>query len=339
MAAARALAAASAGLAALFAAHNADASFDLVNLGTNSFTIDSGVGIGSYEQTGYSLVFRDTVSLGNTQAGTFAERDWSGYESFGLRMTLTGENPELPFTVEFLDVNFESIAKYQGNTTGLSFVPTVAMLGLSVLGNENFSQVVGMQFTWDGEGSIDTSLTEVVGFGTPATGGLFIARAPGGFIFLTSTNEAAGIRLTPAGAWSTLSDSNAKTAVSSVDHRETLRKISELPVSAWAYKHQQNRRHVGPMAQDFHRAFGLGPDDKFLTAIDLDGVALSALKGLIEVLRDYRDRSAAQARRIAELEADFHELREMFGDNLPPAPQKATSTLFAPLLPPDPSRE
>ena len=147
----------------LSAADHADASFDLLNLGTNSFTIDSGISIGPYDQTGDSLVFSGNVSLGNTQAGTFAEQDWSGYESFGLRMTLTGENPELPFTVEFFDVNFESIAKYQGNTAGLSFVPTVAMLGLSMVGNENFSQVVGMQFTWDGEGSIDTRVTEVVG--------------------------------------------------------------------------------------------------------------------------------------------------------------------------------
>jgi len=302
----------------LSAAHHADASFDLVNLGTNSFTIDSAIGIGPYDQTADSLAFKGSVSLGNTQAGTFAARDWSGYESFGLRMTLTGENPELPFTVEFFDVKFDSIARYQGNTASLSFIPTVVMLGLSVLGNENFSQVVGMQFTWDGDATINNTLTEVVGFTAPATESLFIARSPGGFNFLTGTNETAGIRLTPAGSWSSLSDRNAKTGFSAVNHRETLQKIADLPVTTWEYKHQPGRRHVGPMAQDFQRAFGLGSDGRYISAIDMDGAALSAMKSLIEELRECRDRSAAQARQLAELEAEVRGLRDRMDNRIPP---------------------
>jgi hypothetical protein len=34
------------------------------------------------------------------------------------------------------------------------------------------------------------------------------------------------------------------------------------------------------MAQDFHAAFGVGPDDKHIATVDADGVALAAIQGL-----------------------------------------------------------
>ena len=39
-------------------------------------------------------------------------------------------------------------------------------------------------------------------------------------------------------------------------------------------------RHVGPMAQDFYAAFGVGEDDRDITSIDEDGVALAAIQAL-----------------------------------------------------------
>ena len=52
------------------------------------------------------------------------------------------------------------------------------------------------------------------------------------------------------------------------------------PVASWEYKHDPNRRYVGPMAQDFHAAFGVGDDPKGITTVDADGVALVAIQGL-----------------------------------------------------------
>jgi hypothetical protein len=34
------------------------------------------------------------------------------------------------------------------------------------------------------------------------------------------------------------------------------------------------------MAQDFHRAFGLGESPRYIATVDADGVALAAIKGL-----------------------------------------------------------
>jgi len=53
-----------------------------------------------------------------------------------------------------------------------------------------------------------------------------------------------------------------------------------LPIERWSYKSERGVRHVGPMAQDFYAAFRVGEDDKHITSIDEDGVALAAIKAL-----------------------------------------------------------
>ena len=48
----------------------------------------------------------------------------------------------------------------------------------------------------------------------------------------------------------------------------------------WSYTTERGVRHVGPMAQDFYAAFNVGEDDRHITSIDEDGVALAAIKAL-----------------------------------------------------------
>ena len=59
-------------------------------------------------------------------------------------------------------------------------------------------------------------------------------------------------------------------------------RLREVPVSSWNYLTQEEEvRHVGPMAQDFHAAYGLnGDDDRHLLSVDTNGVALAAIQGL-----------------------------------------------------------
>lgn len=316
---------------------SAKASFDLVNLGTDTFSIDPGATTADYSQTVDSLIFDGTFALGDTLGGTFAAQNWTAYETFGLRMSLTGTNSNLSFTVQFYDSTFAVINSYQGTTSGLSLAPIV-MLSLSLPGTTNFSSVAGMQFTWDAPGAINTSITEVVGF-APPTSGFFVACAPGGVKFLTGNNSVSPFDTTLASnstnwspptfamtslsasgaAWAVLSDSNAKTDVSVIDHRETLKKIAALPVTSWEYENDTGRVYLGPMAQDFHAAFQLGSDNKRITTIDTDGVALSALKGLIEELRERQECSAAQARKLNDLEAELRFLQNRLRNSLPPA--------------------
>jgi hypothetical protein len=52
------------------------------------------------------------------------------------------------------------------------------------------------------------------------------------------------------------------------------------------------------MAQDFRAAFGLGSDDKTITQVDVNGVALAAIQGLNAKLEA---KVAEQARELADL--------------------------------------
>ena len=63
---------------------------------------------------------------------------------------------------------------------------------------------------------------------------------------------------------------------------------------------------MGPMAQDFYAAFGLGSGDTTITSLDPDGVALAAIQGLNQKLTEElkrRDRENAELKtRLEKLE-------------------------------------
>ena len=76
------------------------------------------------------------------------------------------------------------------------------------------------------------------------------------------------------------SDRNAKKNFRPVNSREVLDKVASLSVSRWRFTNDLGGEHIGPMAQDFFAAFGVGPDDKHIATVDADGVALAAIQGL-----------------------------------------------------------
>jgi hypothetical protein len=110
----------------------------------------------------------------------------------------------------------------------------------------------------------------------------FLARAAGGFYLYSSASLKSGVKLAPgSGSWASLSDRASKTGIASVDDARILAKVAALPVSEWSYIEQGTGvRHLGPMAQDFRAAFGLGEDEKHISAVDEEGVALAAIKAL-----------------------------------------------------------
>jgi len=92
-----------------------------------------------------------------------------------------------------------------------------------------------------------------------------------------------------------------KTNVVPLDDAAVLDKVAALPVSEWSYTAERGVRHVGPMAQDFYAAFGVGEDDRHITSIDEDGVALAAIKAL-------HSENARLSSRLAKLEAKLDRL-------------------------------
>lgn len=106
-----------------------------------------------------------------------------------------------------------------------------------------------------------------------------------------------------AGDLSQLSDRNRKEELESVAPREILEKVAMLPISLWNYTEDADGvQHIGPMAQDFYAAFGLGRSDKQISALDADGVALSAIQGLYELIEEKDSRIAALEKRLLKLE-------------------------------------
>jgi hypothetical protein len=146
----------------------------------------------------------------------------------------------------------------------------------------------------------------------------FSARAIGGVRFVTAIDAGGGATwscLAVAGAgWACASDRNLKHGLVELDGREVLEKLAALPVYQWQPKGQNAHvLHYGPMAQDFHAAFGLGDDDKMIGMQDADGVALAAIKGLNAKLErsDVALRREVQSKdsEIAALKREMADLR------------------------------
>lgn len=85
-----------------------------------------------------------------------------------------------------------------------------------------------------------------------------------------------------ATAFVNTSDRNAKENFAPVSPVDVLNKVAALPITTWNFKSMNDGRHMGPMAQDFYAAFGLGGGDTTITSVDPDGVALAAIQGLNE---------------------------------------------------------
>ncbi len=137
-----------------------------------------------------------------------------------------------------------------------------------------------------------------------------MARAHGGFRFYTASGTSTGARLAPGGgSWTSLSDRNAKENIEPVDTIDVLERVTSLAVTTWNYKSQDaSIRHMGPMAQDFYSAFGLGEDDKGITAIDAEGVAFAAIQGLHQLVREREAELAAQRAEILAQEKEIANL-------------------------------
>lgn len=129
-------------------------------------------------------------------------------------------------------------------------------------------------------------------------------RASGGYRLFTDSTATTGAFLAAgSGSWTSMSDRNAKENFRATDAREVLEKVVALPMQTWNYKSQDaNIRHIGPMAQDFKAAFGLGESDTGISNVDADGVALAAIQGLNQKLEESRAENAELKKRFADLE-------------------------------------
>jgi trimeric autotransporter adhesin len=141
-----------------------------------------------------------------------------------------------------------------------------------------------------------------------------IDRTAGGSRLLIGTNGFVGIGTSSptnrlhvnggvsATAFVTTSDRNAKENFSPVLPTEVLAKVAALPITKWSFKEMKDGQHLGPMAQDFYAAFGLGGGETTITTVDADGVALAAIQGLNQKLEQKETEIAELKQRLEALE-------------------------------------
>jgi trimeric autotransporter adhesin len=119
-----------------------------------------------------------------------------------------------------------------------------------------------------------------------------------------------------ANSFHSTSDRNAKDNFAAISPAEILQKVTSLPISQWNFKGEhQDVQHIGPMAQDFHAAFGLdGADDKHISLTDEGGVALAAIQGLNQKLEATQQAVKAKDGEIQTLKQQNDSLAERLND-------------------------
>ena len=113
------------------------------------------------------------------------------------------------------------------------------------------------------------------------------------------------------------SDRNLKANFSTINPRFILDRLSTIPIQSWNYKSESDAvRHIGPMAQDFRAAFGLGKDDHTLNTVDVNGVTMASIQALYQMMQE-KDRqieqqelkNKAQSRQIEQLQVQLNQVK------------------------------
>lgn len=194
--------------------------------------------------------------------------------------------------------------------------------GFANLAGGQYSYAAGAGAVATNDGSFvwaDASSTNAV---RSAANNQLTARCAGGIRFFANSTATIGVKLAAGGnAWSAASDRNLKENFKPVDTRAVLAKLAATPVTEWNLIAQDpSTRHIGPMAQDFKAAFGVGEDDRHISTTDADGVAFAAIQGLNEIVKEKDARIAELEKRLGSLERTVEQLHHIPDQTSAPTP-------------------
>jgi len=187
--------------------------------------------------------------------------------------------------------------------------------GTAAAGGACFGVSLGLADTGDAGTFVwaDSQIASFVSTGSDQ----FLVRAAGGIYLGTDSpvsipagrfiNTSTGAHLTTGGTWTNASSRALKTAFEAIDAGDVLSRLLALPLTRWQYRGSPAEGvHLGPIAEDFHAAFGLGADGRAISTVDASGVALAAIQGLNAKLESERD---ALSERVERLDAENAALR------------------------------
>jgi hypothetical protein len=172
------------------------------------------------------------------------------------------------------------------------------------------------QFVWSDLRPFDFS-PEAQGFWAGNVENTFVARATGGVLFTTGINAIGKFTTYCAidgggAAWYCTSDRAVKHSIKSISPKAILNKLIKMPVTTWAFN-GSNVRNMGPMAQDFKAAFGLGTSDKAIGHIDAQGVAFAAIQGLNQVVNEKDAKITALEKANAAMQRELAAIKKKLG--------------------------
>jgi trimeric autotransporter adhesin len=215
-----------------------------------------------------TIAFGDEVTVSGVSATGFGSKNLvSGTAGFsaGASNRCTG------FTC--VSIGFTNNATGQGSVA----------IGYRSTANADYSIAIGQRASANARtGAVvisDASTTDSI---RASANNQFSLRAAGGIRMYTNAGLTAGVTMNAGGSsWNTVSDRNRKFDFQDLDGEDVLLRLRSIPITRWRYRSEEgNVQHIGPMAQDWHAAFGLSDDPLTINSVDIDGVNLSAIQAL-----------------------------------------------------------
>ena len=245
--------------------------------------------------------------------GTLFDRPWATV-SGGLGNIASGQE-------SFVGGGNANVASGQTSTVGGGFANNASGGAATIPGgNQNsaggFGSFAAGSFAHaNHEGAFVWGDSSVLGGVSSTANNQFIVRAAGGMWLGTTSlpsfdiatdflRTSTGAHLTIGGVWTNNSDRDSKENFQEIDAQDVLSRVATLPITRWNYKAEGCEvEHIGPMAQDFAAAFGVGSDDRSIGTLDSSGVALAAIQALYEMAKEKDAEIAALKARLSDLES------------------------------------
>jgi trimeric autotransporter adhesin len=284
------------------------------------------LGIGIIPQTGAGermmwYPFRAVFLAGGVNGTAWDDGNLGFYgAAFGFNSTLKGNYGFVTGYQSSVMLSYGVAMGYTANSDGQGAIA----IGYRATADADYSLALGQRASTNGhQGAIvisDQSSTDSL---EASANNQFSVRAAGGYRLFTNATKTTGMQMAAGGSsWTVISDRNRKQDFLAVEGEDILARIRTLPVSTWRYRDEADRStlHIGPMAQDWHRAFGFTRDELTINMSDFDGVNLAAIQALerrtaelqaqqAEVVRLRTELTETQ-RRLAELETAVRRLQE-----------------------------
>jgi Head domain of trimeric autotransporter adhesin/Chaperone of endosialidase len=267
-----------------------------------------GLGIGLIPWTGSGermmwYPFRSVFLAGGVNGTQWDDGNLGFYgAAFGYNPTLKGN---YSFVTGYQSSVQQSYSVAMGHTANSNGVGSIA-IGYRATADSDYSLALGHRASTNGfDGAMVISDNSTLDSLEATANNQFMVRAAGGYRLYTNATETVGAFMNAGGStWSAISDRNRKESFLAVDPEQVLVSLRSVPVTTWRYISEENRsvRHIGPMAQDWERAFGFSGDDTVINTGDFDGVNLAAIQGLDA-------RTVNQGSRIQALETENAQLR------------------------------